>query len=176
MSESLDDVEVLVEVDDSQAADKTEQKKNERVWKLYILLKIIITAMQIVSQCPVKLNLPLLPLFTYLWLIFDKFNFDFINLIPISCYTSYGYLDSMFYLSFMPICISLFLVTTYHVQIYLYRWQHLNELKEDRSKREGIYRQYYTHDNILDHDVLYIANRSSQGDVNVPMHRRGLEE
>ena len=125
-------------------SDEKTVNKKERGWKLSILLKIIITAMQIISQCPVKFSLQVLPLFSSLWLIFDKFNFDFINLIPISCYTSYGYLDSMFYLSFTPICISLFLVATYHVQIYLYRWQHPNELEQDRLKREAVYRQYYT--------------------------------
>jgi hypothetical protein len=69
MIEALcDDVKVQVEVNDSQATDKNAEKKIERGWKWSILLKIIITAMQIVSQCPVKFNLPLLPLFSYLWL------------------------------------------------------------------------------------------------------------
>ena len=146
MIEALADVKVNVaaaagseshSLSEEEKVERGKGQENERALKLSILLKIVITAMQIISQCPVKFNLHVLPLFGYIWIMFDKCNFDFINLIPISCYTSYGYLDSMFYLSLTPICITLFLIATYCVHIYFHRWQHPNESKQDRLQCIG---------------------------------------
>jgi hypothetical protein len=105
--------------------------------------KIILATIQITLGSPaVQNNSHRTVRVAFLWSIMGKLNFDFMNYIPISCYTQFRYLNSMYYSSLLPICFVGLLITSYVIQLTLDRvcFRYTHQQQRDRRER---YQQFY---------------------------------